>query len=552
MSDRHALTTGVAAIQFDFSPWADEDGNVTIDSIAPHVDEVVRAYLGGPAADEVLHGLSLEDNAGAAGDLDIVRGLLRDLGFSPEDAEAKIAKLYQEAKEPLTKPGVADKIRELTATREAGIPTTQHVSQDRLDQLSEDLGYGKKSGGNAGQSNAARGATANKGVRENVDTGTKGGGAKKSKVSNAATAAIAGGAIAAGIKSAKALSGTSQQLIPQPPSQVVPAPKKAKSIPEMLQDAAVQNNVPSDLIHAQAVQESKLNPTAVSPKGATGVMQLMPKTAEALGVDPGDPAQNIDGGVRLMADLRKRFHNDDSKALAAYNWTPDKVQGAIDTYGNDWLSHTPTETQHYVSTILANRDKAARGHDALTSVLSKNKALAKTFNPDNTVVIMAPSDRVDARKGTDEEDSQLEFWRPGDEGGPDFPRPKGYDDKTILEIYDPQLQTNPARLRDAIYGDLLHGMSADPYYNSLRDQFKDSFTPQELKRISSKQSWWDDANGAGVGKLPTIDAYIRGWLSPGEHDSATQGQKESKGTMYSPKQIEILEKMAHYIKTGEE
>ena len=75
----------------------------------------------------------------------------------------------------------------------------------------------------------------------------------------------------------------------------------------MLQDAAVQNNVPSDLIHAQAVQESKLNPTAVSPKGATGVMQLMPKTAEALGVDPGDPAQNIDGGVRLMARFAEAF-----------------------------------------------------------------------------------------------------------------------------------------------------------------------------------------------------------------------------------------------------
>ena len=353
LSDRHPLTTGVAAIEFDFSPWADEDGNVTIDSIAPHVDEVVRAYLGGPAADEVLHGLSLEDNAGAAGDLDIVRGLLRDLGFSPEDAEAKIAKLYQEAKEPLTKPGVADKIRELTATREAGIPTTQHVSQDRLDQLSEDLGYGKKSGGNAGQSNAARGATANKGVRENVDTGTKGGGAKKSKVSNAATAAITAGAVVAGIKAAKALAESRKPEPPAPVSKPIEvAAKKPADIPALLDQAAEDYKVPPALLHAQAIQESKLDPNAVSPKGAQGVMQLEPKTAKSLGVDDAfDPTQNIPAGAAYMQTLHRRFGHWD-RALAAYNAGPDRVQEAIDQYGDDWLDHTPQETQDYVHKIL--------------------------------------------------------------------------------------------------------------------------------------------------------------------------------------------------------
>ena len=353
LSDRHPLTTGVAAIQFDFSPWADEDGNVTIDSIAPHVDEVVRAYLGGPAADEVLHGHSLEDNAGAAGDLDIVRGLLRDLGFSPEDAEAKIAKLYQEAKEPLTKPGVADKIRELTATREAGIPTTQHVSQDRLDQLSEDLGYGKKSGGNAGQSNAARGATANKGVRENVDTGTKGGGAKKSKVSNAATAAITAGAVVAGIKAAKALAESRKPEPPAPVSKPIEvAAKKPADIPALLDQAAEDYKVPPALLHAQAIQESKLDPNAVSPKGAQGVMQLEPKTAKSLGVDDAfDPTQNIPAGAAYMQTLHRRFGHWD-RALAAYNAGPDRVQEAIDQYGDDWLDHTPQETQDYVHKIL--------------------------------------------------------------------------------------------------------------------------------------------------------------------------------------------------------
>lgn len=131
------------------------------------------------------------------------------------------------------------------------------------------------------------------------------------------------------------------------------------SVQQMLADAAAAAGVPFALVLAQAQRESGLNPSAYNAKsGATGVMQLLPSTAAMLGVNAQDVAQNIQGGVKYLAQLYDRF-GDWSAALAAYNWGPTRVASAIAQWGGDWLAHAPAETRSYVPAILA-----AAGMDA--------------------------------------------------------------------------------------------------------------------------------------------------------------------------------------------
>jgi soluble lytic murein transglycosylase-like protein len=100
------------------------------------------------------------------------------------------------------------------------------------------------------------------------------------------------------------------------------------------------------LVHAVISVESGYNPRAVSPKGAMGLMQLMPATAERFGVkDPYDPTSNIDGGVRYLRWLMKHFKNP-RLAVAAYN----AGENAVKQYKNTVPPYP--ETQHYVIKVL--------------------------------------------------------------------------------------------------------------------------------------------------------------------------------------------------------
>jgi hypothetical protein len=98
--------------------------------------------------------------------------------------------------------------------------------------------------------------------------------------------------------------------------------------------------------------ESRFNPDAISPKGARGLMQVMPDTARdpGHGIRPsnGTPADDVRVGTQLYAALLSKYDHDPEKAWAAYNWGEGRVDHALSKYGDSWLEHAPEETQKYV------------------------------------------------------------------------------------------------------------------------------------------------------------------------------------------------------------
>lgn len=120
-----------------------------------------------------------------------------------------------------------------------------------------------------------------------------------------------------------------------------------QEIRKKLEDAAKKYNVPPELVLALANQESGLNQNAKSKAGAIGVMQLMPATAKELGVDPNNIDQNIDGGVRYLAQMIELNNGDIPLALASYNagYGAVRKHNGIPPYA---------ETQNYVKNIMAN------------------------------------------------------------------------------------------------------------------------------------------------------------------------------------------------------
>jgi len=113
------------------------------------------------------------------------------------------------------------------------------------------------------------------------------------------------------------------------PAVAAPVAAPAPLGPLELADAAADKyGLPRELVRSVMAAESGMFAGAVSPKGAIGLMQLMPGTAQVLGVDPYDPAQNVDAGARYLRDLLERYNYGLRHALAAYNAGP----GAVDKY----------------------------------------------------------------------------------------------------------------------------------------------------------------------------------------------------------------------------
>jgi soluble lytic murein transglycosylase-like protein len=133
---------------------------------------------------------------------------------------------------------------------------------------------------------------------------------------------------------------------------VAPPPKLEK----VVKTAAAKNHLDPALVQAVIQTESNWNPRAVSPKGAFGLMQLIPATAERYGVeDVFDPVQNIQGGARYLRDLLDHFNGDLRKSLAAYNAGEQVVEryGGVPAY---------PETRAYVRKVTNTYFQSDPGH----------------------------------------------------------------------------------------------------------------------------------------------------------------------------------------------
>jgi soluble lytic murein transglycosylase-like protein len=116
--------------------------------------------------------------------------------------------------------------------------------------------------------------------------------------------------------------------VPLPALPVPTAPHVAPTPQDLADAAADKYGIPRKLVRLVMEAESAYQPQAVSRKGAVGLMQLMPQTAQSLGADPTDPVQNVDAGARYLRDLLQKYDGLLWHALAAYNAGP----AAVDKY----------------------------------------------------------------------------------------------------------------------------------------------------------------------------------------------------------------------------
>ena len=136
------------------------------------------------------------------------------------------------------------------------------------------------------------------------------------------------------------------------------ASERGRVYDDLISEHSRLKGVRSDLVRAVMQVESAFNPNARSPKGALGLMQLMPATIRQFGVsNPFNPADNVRAGVAYLRELLDRYQNNEELALAAYNAGP----GAVDRHGQSVPPYR--ETKNYVAQInqMAARPIEARG-----------------------------------------------------------------------------------------------------------------------------------------------------------------------------------------------
>jgi len=138
-----------------------------------------------------------------------------------------------------------------------------------------------------------------------------------------------------------------------PAAPAAPPNKPAPDARKLIDAAAGKHGLPPEFVHSVVKAESGYRPDAVSPKGAVGLMQLMPATARELNANPHDPAQNVEAGTAYLAELLRQYAGATDLALAAYNAGP----GAVDRFKG-----VPPyrETQNYVQRVLREYSRKSK------------------------------------------------------------------------------------------------------------------------------------------------------------------------------------------------
>lgn len=152
----------------------------------------------------------------------------------------------------------------------------------------------------------------------------------------------------------------------RPVTWTVPRRSAPAGVMAAIQSAAITQQLDPTLIQAVAWRESRLRSDAVSPKGARGVMQLMPETARGLGVNADQMDENVQGGTRYLKQLMARYNGDVIKALAAYNAGP----GAVDRHGGP---PPYRETQAYVDAVMEHLAESVVPNPANLSTRTRTK-----------------------------------------------------------------------------------------------------------------------------------------------------------------------------------
>jgi hypothetical protein len=161
---------------------------------------------------------------------------------------------------------------------------------------------------------------------------------------------------------------------PNPQEAAAPA-RQAQDLKSIVNAASSLHQVDADFVASVIHAESSNNPRAVSPKGAQGLMQLMPGTANQLGVkDSFDPAENVDGGVRYLRELLLLYNNDMVKTLAAYNAGPQRVQQykGVPPY---------RETHAYVARVIKDYNRKKLAERKQHPQAQTHQAQAKSTKP---------------------------------------------------------------------------------------------------------------------------------------------------------------------------